>query len=115
MILIVFTRATPPDYRKQLDYARLDTLDEFWEWLNRQGEKLTYSLNKKKRTLTPSGWDKSGANPANLIQVIQGDPRMVTTIERIVSEDGILFENIKHCSESLVSLIALKCEISKTA
>jgi hypothetical protein len=114
MILITYTRHTLADDKKQMDYVKLAALDEVWDWILSLGGRLSFSLTKKKRTLTQSGWEKFEVNPPDVFTIFLDDPRTVITLYRIVSEDGILFENIKHCSGTIVDLVASKCEISKT-
>jgi hypothetical protein len=38
--------------------------------------------------------------------------KTLVNVKKIVSGDGILFEDVKHCSEKIVDLMASKCVIT---
>jgi hypothetical protein len=111
MILVTFTRQALPDGKPVLDFVHLDTIDELPSWLQGMGTRLTFSLVKKKRRLTQEGWEKNTVLAANLIQIIDDGSQMLVNVKKIVSGSGILFEDVKHCSEQIVDLMALKCII----
>ena len=110
MIFAAFTRQPiEGTSKKQADYQKFTDVDAFVDWFRAQGDKLVYSLSKKNRSLTQNGWVRRDSSPAQILQAIDSSLKMVTTIDRIVSDEGILFDNVIHCSEELVSCIASKC------
>jgi hypothetical protein len=111
MIVVTFTRQSLTEGKPVLDFVHLDTVDELPSWLQGMGTKLVFSLVKKKRRLTQDGWEKNTVLAANLIQTVDEAQNMLVNIKKIVSGDGILFEDVKHCSEQIVDLMALKCVI----
>jgi hypothetical protein len=110
MIVITFIAHDLAADKRWLDYIQLESLDELVGWLQGMGS-LTFNLNKKKRILTAAGWEKCPAPVPNLIQIKSNDGNMLFKLEKIVSNEGILYEDVKHCSERIVDLVALKYDI----
>jgi hypothetical protein len=111
MIIIYYTRQILPSGSKQPDFAKVNTVEEFVDWFSSLGDRIMFNLVKKNRSLTPEGWEKSLAHSANVMQAYNTDQKMALTINKIVSDEGILFEDIKYCSEQIVDQMALKCVI----
>lgn len=111
MILVTFTRQALPDGKPVLDFVHLGSVEELPSWIQGLGTKMTFSLVKKKRRLTQEGWEKNTVLAANLIQVVDEAQNMLINVKKIVSGSGILFEDVKHCSEQIVDLMALKCVV----
>lgn len=107
MIIIYYIR-TAPDNTKKMDYLWLDTIEEFVDWFFSQGDQVTFSLNKKNRSLTQEGWEMSPVYAANVLTAYDSASQIAVKIIKIVSDEGILFEDIIHCSEMIVDQIALK-------
>jgi hypothetical protein len=114
MILITYTRLELATSKKQLDFVKLDSLDDIWGWLDGLGGQLVFQLTNKKKVLTPQGFKKCPVPVPNVIQIISEDENTLFNVEKIICERGILFSSITHCSEELVDYIALKCEIRRT-
>lgn len=112
MILITYTEYNLETQTKQLDYVQLKTLNDIWDWLKKFDGEINFILNRKKRTLTPKGWVPLTQNISNIIQIITNNGKMVVNIDKIISNYGIIFESINHCSQHFSLLIALKCEIA---
>ena len=111
MIFAIFTRQTLEGGKKQADYNQFTSVEEFVDWFQNQGDRLLFSLSKRNRSFTQNGWVRKEGSPAQILQAIDSSLKMVTTIDRITSNEGILFESIKHTAESIVDCMALKCEI----
>lgn len=109
MILVTFTRQASPDGKPVLDFVHLGSPEELPSWLQGLGSKLTFSLVKKKRRLTPDGWEKNTMLAANLIQIVDEAQNMLINVKKIICEEGILFSDITHCSELIVSVMEAKC------
>lgn len=108
MIIIYYIRESVPDNTKQMDYLWMNTIEEFVDWFFSQGDQVTFSLNKKNRSLTPNGWEESPAYAANVLTAYDSASQIAVKIHKIVSDEGILFEDVIHCSEQIVNQIALK-------
>jgi hypothetical protein len=108
MIFAIFTRQPIDGGKKQADYKQFTSVEEFVDWYQKQGDKLLFSLGYKKRILTESGWIKLDVPAANFMQAIDTKYKIVVDIKRVVRDDGILFDDVTHCSEELVSCIASK-------
>lgn len=111
MILIVYTREFLATGYKQADYQWVDDLGSFVDWYTKQGDKLVYSLNGKKRTLTQYGFVKTEQSPAQILQVTNKELGIHIEILNIVSEDGVLFNRVCHSSELLCNCFLLKCAV----
>ena len=110
MILITYTRLDITTSKKQLDYVKLEALEDVWGWLEGLNGQIVFSLNKKKRVLTPSGFRKSPVVVPNLLQVVSHDENTLFNVLKIVSDEGVLFDYILHSSEKIVDLVAAKYE-----
>jgi hypothetical protein len=109
MIYTYYTRQFLDTNIKQPDFVILNTVDEFIEWLLKQGDRITFNLVSKNRILTHEGWKKQVVPSAHLIQAYDSTQKIFITINRIVSDEGVLFDNIKHCSKVIIDEMALKC------
>ena len=93
-----------------LDYISVDDITSFIEWFFTQGDKFNINLVQQEKILTYSGWiPRPVYPPVNILQAIDETLNTVTTIQKINSDEGILFEYIKHCSTQIVAQMALKC------
>ena len=111
MLLVTYIIQNIITGTSQMDYSTFETWGELYRWLTGYDGELIFSLNKQNYTLTSEGWEKMNVSPANLIQVRVDSPeKMFITVDKIVSDDGIIFENIKHCSETIIDLMSLKYE-----
>lgn len=108
MILITFIKHNLNTDKKELDYKQFKTIEELHSWLSCIGETLIYSLTKNNRVLTPSGSKKAHSSEVNLLEVMNKEENILFKVQKVVSNDGILFESIKHCSAELFDYIALK-------
>jgi hypothetical protein len=111
VIVIYYIRESVLDNTRKMDYTSVNTVEEFVDWFFKLGDRVTFSLIKKNRSLTPEGWEKSPVYSANVLSAYDSHHQIAIKIIRIVSDEGILFEDIKHCSEMIVDQIALKCVI----
>ena len=109
MIFAVFTRRPIGEGTKQADYKQFASIEEFVDWFQNQGDRLLFSLSKRNRSFTQNGWVRKESSPAQILEAIDTSLKMVTNVQKVVSDDGILFDNVIHCSEELVSCIASKC------
>jgi len=108
MVLVTYTKHNLFTNKKEMDYVSLNNLNEFINWLRELGDDVMFKLIKKNRVLTQTGWKPIEVSIPNLIQVKDSGTNMYYTIDKVVSDDGIIFEHINHCSEELVRYIALK-------
>lgn len=113
MIIITFIKHNLNTDKKELDYTQLESIEDLLPWLKSIGGEIIYILTKNKKILTPSGWKKAYTPTANLLEVFNINQKILFRIQKVVSNEGILFEDIKHCSEQLVDYIALKCVKTK--
>jgi hypothetical protein len=109
MILVTYKQHFKGGSKPRLDYKQFETVQAFVDWFHSQGSRLYYRLIKKNRTLSPEGWDKKRPHDIVFLQAKDDTLNMLTTIDKVVSNEGILFEDVKHCSDVIVDCIALKC------
>jgi hypothetical protein len=106
MILIVFTVHDLGTDKKHLDFIQLDHPQDFLGWLSGLGSQIVLNLTKKNRVFTAAGWEKTSIPVPNLIQVISDNEKVLFKVDSVRSDKGILFEDVKHCSEQFVDLVA---------
>lgn len=111
MILVTFTRQFLDSDKPQAEYKWFETVEQFIDWLKQQGD-LVYSLTKGSRSFTQHGWVKKIESPAQVLQATDTSLKMVVKVNKVIADDGILFEDVKHCSGLIVDWMALKCEIN---
>lgn len=111
MILATFTRQHRSGNKPQLDYQFFESIELLVDWFKSQGDKLTFSLSKKNRSFTQYGWVPKVQSSAQTMTAYDSTLEMVTRMHRITSDEGILFEDVKHCAGSIVDCMALKCVI----
>jgi hypothetical protein len=108
MILVTFTRQSIGSAHKQMDYGWFDNVESIIEWFNNQGDKPEYNLIKKNRSLTQYGWIDGTQLPAQVLRTTNTAIKIITQVDEIVSDEGILFSDIQHCSEQIIDCMALK-------
>jgi hypothetical protein len=113
MTLIIFRVHELDTNHQYLDYIQLERLDEVLGWLAGLGSQIAFTLNKGSQILTAAGWETSPVSMPNLIQVISDDEKTLFKVDSIRSDDGILFEDVKHCSGLFVDLMAAKWEFKQ--
>lgn len=109
MILVTFTRRYISSSAPSYDYQRFETIEEFIDWYKEQGDAFNFTLPQRGRSLTQYGWLPMPASPVPVMETIDYRRRVATKIDRVICDEGILFEYIKHCSDSIVDCMALKC------
>ena len=109
MILATFTRQSLDSNHKQADYQWFDNLNSFVDWYKNQGDKLVYSLRAGKKSLTQNGFVTFIESPASILQVTDTTLRIHTEVEKLISDEGLIFNNIQHSSQQLVNCMLLKC------
>lgn len=112
MILVTYTKES--DAGKAADYKWFDSVEDFVGWFRMQGDNMTFSLVKKNRSFTQDGWVKKDVSTINSMSNLNRDTKTFLKVSKIITDKGILFEDIRHCSEEIVDCMALKCEISPT-
>ena len=112
MIFVTYILHSKLFDRKVHDYATFESISEFLNWFESQGDELYFSLTSGKESLTESGWVKQIESPAQILRVVDTKRKTVTRINTVISDDGILFDDIRHCSKSFVRQMALKREIA---
>lgn len=110
MILVTFTRKFVEQPQQQAEYKWFESVELFVDWLQQQGT-LAFSLSKGTRSFTQHGWVKRIQSPAQTMQAMDTTLKMVIKVNKIIADEGILFEDVKHCSEQIVDCMALKCVI----
>lgn len=108
MILVTYTQHNLSTNKKEMDYVNLKDLDAVVNWIWELGDKVMFKLIHNTVYLTQSGWKNLEVSTPNLIQVKNTSTNMYYTVQKVVSNEGILFEHIQHCSEQLIQPMALK-------
>lgn len=110
MILVTFTRKFVDSLKSQAEYKWFENIELFVDWLQRQGT-LAYSLTKGSRSLTQHGWVKRTESPAQILQAMDTNLKMVLNVNKIISDEGILFDSLLHNSDEIVRHIEDKCHL----
>lgn len=108
MILVLFRVHDLATDKTHLDFIQLDHPQDVLGWLSGLGDQVVFNLIKKNKVLTAAGWEKTSVPVPNLIQVISRDEKTLFKVEKIISDKGILYSDISHCSELIVDLMASK-------
>ena len=111
MIVVTYIRSITATQKRELDYISVDNIESFIEWFFNQGSRFNINLVDTDKILTSTGWipnPQPSIPVANILQALDDTLDMVITVQKIVSDDGILFEYIKHCSQQIVRHMALK-------
>lgn len=110
MILIAYTRRKEGTSKSKMDYTSVPDMDAFVDWFFKLGDKPHLNLPTQDTVLTEQGWIPNVVKPAICVMENKDTTHnMVISIKKIVSDEGILFEDIKHCSMRIVDYMALKC------